>query len=149
MNKAFIKENDGADQGFCPRCGQAGIPVDEAPLATHLSPERRATLGRSVYWCDHPDCSVAYFDNFDAVVGVESLRGPVAPKDPAAPLCSCFGVTYDDVQQDALEGTLTRIRELYRRSQSVEAQCGRLAPSGRCCLPSVQKLYFQLRGGID
>lgn len=148
MNKAFIKENDGADQGFCPRCGQQGIPVEEAPLATHLPVEARKTLGRTVYWCDHPDCTVAYFDNFDASVPTLQLRGPVAPKDPAAPLCACFGLTYDDVQEDVADGDPARIRELHQRSKSDEARCFETSPSGRCCLPAVQKLYFQLRGGI-
>lgn len=148
MNKAFIKENDGADQGFCPRCGQAGIPVGEAPLATHVAPEVRRSLGQTVYWCDHPDCPVAYFDNFDASVGIDALVRPVAPKSPTAPLCACFGLTYGDVQQDVTDGVPTRVRELYRRSQSPEARCGELAPSGQCCLTRVQKLYFQLRGGM-
>lgn len=147
MNKAFIKENDGADQGFCPRCGQQGIPVEEAPLATYLTPEVRKTLGRSVYWCDHPDCTVAYFDNFDATVPTTALAHPVAPKDPTAPLCCCFGLTYDDVQQDVAEGFPARIRELNQRSKSDAARCFEKAPSGRCCMPAVQKLYFQLRGG--
>jgi hypothetical protein len=147
VNKAFIKENDGADQGFCPRCGQQGVPVEEAPLTTYLTPEARKILGRSAYWCDHPDCTVAYFDNFDAAVSTTELKHPVAPKDPTAPLCACFGLTYDDVRQDVDDGFPSRIRALHQRSNTDEARCRENAPSGRCCLTAVQKLYFQLRGG--
>jgi hypothetical protein len=147
MNKAFTKEDDGQDAGYCPSCGQFGVPVGEPTIQAHVPPEHRRRLGKTVYWCDHPDCPVAYFDNFDARVDVPMLDRKVYPKAPDAPLCPCFALTYDDIAADVEEGVPTRIRELYRRSQTGEAHCITAAPGGRCCLPAVQKLYFQLRGG--
>ena len=66
-------------------------------------------------------------------------------KNPAAPLCACFGLTYDDVAEDVGEGTPARIRELLAKSKSPEARCVAIAVDGRCCMPVVQELYMRLK----
>lgn len=147
MNKAFVREPDTTDV-LCPRCGAAGQSVLRAAFEAHASPEVRRPLAASVYFCQTPTCPVAYFDAFEAVVLADALVRPVQPKDPAAPLCSCFGLTTDDVEADVAEGTPTRIRALLAKSKTPEARCEELSPTGHSCIPDVQKCYFKLRGGV-
>lgn len=145
MNKAFVREvEDDGDR--CPRCGSAGHEVFAATLAAHLPEQERARIGEPSYFCPHPTCSVAYFDRFERTVAVSGLLRPVYPKDPQAPICPCFGLTCDDIEADAREGSVARLRQHRQRAESPEAHCGAAAPDGRSCLPAVQRHYFRSRG---
>jgi hypothetical protein len=79
---------------------------------------------------------------------MEELLAPVYPYDPDAPICACFGLTYDDVDADVREGTPTRIRALLAKSKSDAARCETLAANGRCCISAVQELYMRLRAQV-
>ena len=146
MNKAFVREPE-TTEVMCPRCGAAGTDALRAAFETHVPADVRRPLAASTYFCPTPTCPVAYFDAFEAVVPVEALTKAVYPKDPAAPLCPCFGLTMDDVEADVAEGTPTRIRALFAQAKSPEARCDELSPTGRSCIPDVQRCYFKLRGG--
>jgi len=146
MNKAFVREPDATDV-FCPRCGTAGVSALRVAFETHVPAEARRAMAASSYFCPTPTCPVAYFDAFEAVVSVDSLVRPVYPKDQAAPLCACFGLTLDDVEADVAAGTPHRIRELLAKSKTPAARCDELSPTGRSCIPDVQRCYFKLRGG--
>src|SRR5688572_11046500 len=122
MNKAFIREPDATDV-LCPRCGAAGIEVPRATIGQHVPPAALSKLAATAFFCQTPTCSVAYFDALEAQVGEDQLRAPVYPKDSAAPLCPCFGLTREDVEADVAEGTPRRIRELLAKSKSPEARC--------------------------
>jgi hypothetical protein len=148
MNKAFVREPE-TTEVLCPRCGAAGIDTLRAAFEMHVPADARRPLAASTYFCPTPTCSVAYFDAFEAVVPVEALTTAVYPKDPAAPLCPCFGLTMEDVEADVAEGTPTRIRALLAKAKSPEARCDELSPTGRSCIPDVQKCYFKLRGGAS
>src|SRR5438132_9218544 len=102
MNKAFVRESDSTDV-LCPRCGAAGISALRAAFDAHVPPEARRPLAASTYFCPTPTCPVAYFDAFEATITTDSLMRPVYPKDSTAPLCSCFGLTIEDVEADAAE----------------------------------------------
>lgn len=145
MNKAFIREPDFDGRAFCPRCGSLGLPVEHGPLDANIRHESRNKLGDAAWYCNFPRCDVAYFNLFDAVVQVDELRTPVYPYELDAPLCACFGLTYDDVEADVREGSPRRLRELLARSKSPEARCESIAPDGRCCMTVVQELYMRLR----
>jgi hypothetical protein len=145
MNKAFIKEPEFDGRAFCPRCGTLGAPVEYAAIDEHVRPESRGKLGDSGWFCGFPRCEVAYFNLFDAVVTIDELRRTVYPKDLDAPICACFGLTYDDVAADVRDGTPHRIRELLAKSKTSAAQCERLAADGRSCIGAVQELYMKLR----
>jgi Zinc binding domain len=147
MNKAFVREPDSTDV-LCPRCGAAGTNALRVAFEAHTPAEARRPLAASVYFCPTPNCPVAYFDAFEATVLTEALVRPVYPKDPTAPLCSCFGLTLDDVEADVAEGTPTRIRALLAKSKSPDAHCEELSPTGRSCIADVQRCYFKLRGGV-
>jgi hypothetical protein len=145
MNKAFVREPDITDV-LCPRCGASGVATVRAAFESHVPPEIRRPLAASTYFCPTPTCPVAYFDAFEATVAVDALTRPVYPKDPVAPLCSCFGLTLDDVEADIAEGTPKRIRELLAKSKTPAARCDELSPTGHSCIPDVQRCYFKLRG---
>jgi hypothetical protein len=145
MNKAFVKEPEFDGRAYCPRCGTLGSPVGHGPLDTHIRAESRNKLGDSGWFCSYTHCDVAYFNLFEAVVTTDELTAPVYPHDFDAPICACFGLTYDDVEADVREGTPTRIRELLAKSKSAEARCEAIAADGRCCMGAVQELYMRLR----
>ncbi len=146
MNKAFVREPDSDGRLYCPRCGALGIAVGSGPLDRFLRPEARAKLQDAAWFCGFPRCEVVYFNQFDTVVTIEDLSAPVYPKDLDAPLCACFGFTYDDVEADIRDGQPSRIRALLAKSQSPAARCQELAADGRCCMATVQELYMRLRG---
>jgi hypothetical protein len=145
MNKAFVREPEDDGRAYCPRCRSLGIAVEAGPLDSHIRPKFRAKVSDYAWYCNYQHCDVAYFNQFEAVVAVEELNAPVYPKDLDAPICACFGFTYDEVAADAQEDTPIRIRELLAKSKSPEANCRTLAADGRCCMTAVQALYMKLR----
>jgi hypothetical protein len=145
MNKAFVREEEFDTNSQCPRCGTAGVVVFTGPLDTHLRDDARTAMGDTAYFCNLPRCEVAYFSRSGVVVTTDQLTVPVYPKDYSAPLCACFGLSYEDVEADIQDGQPTRIRALLAKSKSPEARCGTLAPDGKCCMPVVQELYLRLR----
>jgi hypothetical protein len=145
MNKAFVREPEDDGRAYCPRCKSLGRPVDSGPLDTHIRPESRSKLPDEAWFCAFPRCEVAYFNLYGAVVLMDELKAPVYPYDVNAPICACFGLTYDDVEADVREGKPTRVRELLAKSKSTGANCHLLAADGDCCIGEVQSLYMQLR----
>ena len=145
MNKAFVREPEDDGRAYCPRCRSLGTAVESGPLDTHIRPESRAAMHDAAWFCSFPRCVVAYFNQFDAIVTVDELKGTIYPKDLNAPICPCFGFTYDDVVADVDDTQPTRIRELLAKSKTPEARCRTLAPDGRCCMTAVQELYMRLR----
>jgi hypothetical protein len=145
MNKAFVKEQDNTE-GRCPRCGSPGTVVYQQTLQAHLSPEHLEHLTDSAFFCGQPRCPVVYFDLFDRVVEEPGVNVPVYPKNPAAPLCYCFGLTREDVEQDIREGVVTRTRACVERAKSAAAHCGAASPSGQPCVAEVQRYYMKHRG---
>jgi len=147
MNKAFVRESDSTEV-LCPRCGAAGVETPRVTVEAHVPAEKRRSLAATAFFCPTPSCPVAYFDAFEATVPASELLKPVHPKSAAAPLCGCFGLTQDDVQADVEEGVPRRIRELLAKSKSPAAHCETASPTGRCCLPEVQRAYFKLRENL-
>lgn len=147
MNKAFVRESDSTEVR-CPRCGAIGEEALRAAVESLTTAESRRSLAATAFFCPTPVCEVAYFDAMEATVMVASLVRPIYPKDPDAPLCPCFGLRYEDVVEEASQSVPVKIRELNRRSKTDEARCHELSPTGHCCLPEVQRLYFKLRGGV-
>ena len=144
MNKAFVREIDNTE-GRCPRCGSPGTVVYQSTLQSHLSAATLKNLTDSAFFCGQPRCPVVYFDLFDRVVEESEVAVPVYPKNPAAPLCYCFGLTRDDVDQDIREGVVTRTRQCVDRAKSAEARCSTASPSGQPCTAEVQRYYMQNR----
>ena len=142
MNKAFVRDSDDTEIR-CPLCGAAGVSVPEAALARYVDPEIRQRLGNTVYFCDTPTCEAVYFDAVEDFIKAGELLQLVYPKDPDAPMCACFGLTRDDIEQDLAEGQPRRVREVVEKSKTDAAQCGHFAASGRTCVGEVQKYYLR------
>jgi bacterioferritin-associated ferredoxin len=145
MNKAFVKEPELGD-GRCPRCNAPGLPVGPETLREFVPAELLSQITESAYFCPFERCDVAYFDLFERTIEQARLIRPVYPKDPAAPICGCFGLTESDIREDIDEGSVTRVRSIIDRSKTPAAQCVKLSPTGRCCVPEVQRCYMRLRG---
>jgi Zinc binding domain len=145
MNKAFLREPDQRAE-YCPRCGTQGEPVGAETLRAHLSDEQRAGVAEPANFCPSPQCEVAYFDGFERAVLATALAVPVYPKDPDAPICACFGLTREDIEQDVREGSVARVKAILQKAQSPDARCTTLAANGRSCVAYVQRYYMQCRG---
>ena len=141
----MLIRSDGLGDARCPRCGAAGVEVFRETLAAHVPAARLSDLSATAFFCPDAHCTIAYFDLFERFIAADELLHPVYPKDAEAPMCPCFGLTRDDVEADALEATPTRLRALSVRSKGPEAQCAVRSPSGRCCMPEVQRYYMKLR----
>lgn len=141
MNKAFVREPDFDGRVYCPQCRSLGVPVSRETLDHHLQKTVRSQLGDTAWFCEFARCDVGYFDQFERSVQASKLQTAVYPKDPDAAVCACFGFTLDDIEEDVLNGTPTRIRELLARSKTPDAHCQTLAADGRCCMREVQRLY--------
>lgn len=145
MNKAFVKEPDPTSGGRCPRCGSAGQSVGPATLDAHLSADALRNLSEVAYFCPFPRCEVAYFDAFERVALIDALTKPVYPKSPDAPICGCFGLTIDDIEQDVQEGTPSRCRELLAKAKGPEARCSVMSANGQSCVGDVQRYFMKYR----
>jgi hypothetical protein len=144
MNKAFVREPD-STADYCPRCGSKGQPVHAETIQAYLSADRNATLSDPANFCPSPQCNVAYFDTFERVIMTDELVRPIYPKDPDAPICACFGLTREDIEQDVREGVVTRVKAILQKANSPEARCAQMAANGQSCVAYVQKYYMQYR----
>ncbi len=148
MNKAFVRDPDGNVE-YCPRCGAQGQPVGAETLTHHLPGDLIRKVADTANFCPSPRCAVVYFDGFERVVLTADLPKPVYPKDPAAPICACFGLTREDIEEDVREGVVTRTKAILEKAKSPDARCKALAANGQSCAAYVQKYYMQCRGGKE
>lgn len=147
MNKAFMREADG-ELDRCPGCGARGVSVGAETLDSQLADSLRGRMGTSAYFCRQERCEIVYFDEFERRLRTTDFDRGIYPKDPQAPICTCFGLCESDVADDVSDGTVRRIREVVDRSKTDAARCRFTAPSGECCVTEVQRVYFRLRGQI-
>jgi hypothetical protein len=116
-------------------------------LKSYLTDEQRHRLAEPVNFCPSPKCRVAYFDGLERVVMVSDLARPVYPKDPTAPICACFGLTRQDIEQDVQEGVVARTKAVLEKAKSSQARCAQMAANGKPCVAFVQKYYMECRNG--
>jgi hypothetical protein len=60
-------------------------------------------------------------------------------------LCSCHGLTVDDVDADLVEGMPTRVRAVVQQAGRPDAACATTSADGRPCVARVQKHYLRRR----
>ena len=145
MSKAFTRDPE-APEPRCPLpagCGSAGIPVSRKTLLAQLPESLARAFSESAYYCPNPRCNVAYFDAWGTQAPAAALRRTSYPKSPAAPLCSCFGVTAEQIREDAEAGRKDRIRELVARAASDEARCETEAPCGASCVVEARRIFLK------
>ena len=144
MSRAFVREPE-SSADYCPRCGSKGESVGRETIQAHLPEGKPAPLADPANFCPSPRCDVVYFDAFEQILTTGDLNGPVYPKDPDAPICPCFGLTRQDVEQDVREGVVTRVKAILEKAKSPEARCLHKAVNGQPCTAFVQKCYMQCR----
>ncbi len=142
MNKAFIREPDNTAY-YCPRCESKGEPVGGETLGSFLTDQQRQAIADPANFCPSPKCKVVYFDSFERTVLAGDIQRPVYPKDPAAPICGCFGLTGEDIEQDVREGVTARVKGILEKAKLPAAQCRKMAANGKPCIAYVQKYYMR------
>lgn len=142
MNKAFVREPDNTAE-FCPRCGSKGEPVGAETLKSFLTDEQRRMISEPANFCPSPRCEAVYFDSFERAVLAADIQRPVYPKDPTAPICGCFGLTREDIEQDVQDGVKSRVKAVIQKAKSSAARCRQMAANGQPCIAYVQKCYIQ------
>jgi hypothetical protein len=148
MNKAFIREPDEVPSR-CPACETTGQPVGPETLNAQLSSEVRRSLAESAYFCPDNLCDVVYFDDYSAVVTRTDFNRLIPTKDAEAPICSCFGIRREDVEQDIAEGQVTRTKEALQKAQSSDARCTTKAPNGRSCIQELQGYFLKHKQRVE
>ena len=144
MNKAFVREPE-QTADYCPRCGSTGEAVGVAALKSYLTEDQRRRLAEPVNFCPTTKCQVVYFDGLERVVMASELARPIYPKDPTAPICACFGLTRQEIEQDVQEGVVTRTRAALEKAKSPAARCAEMAANGKPCIAYLQKYYIECR----
>ena len=145
MNKAFVREPEDTGQAYCPRCSSLGIPVTETTLEAQLTTVAASELASTAWFCPFPNCEVAYFDLFERVALQDALQRPAYPKDPAAPICPCFGFTTEEIEKDLEEGGVRRTKAHVERAKQSH-DCLTKSPTGQSCIAEVQRYYMKRRG---
>jgi Zinc binding domain len=146
MNKAFVRDPDVHDP-ICPQCGSLGEAVEwetiQAMVRTEVLAGAAPLTHSDPYYCPHGPCSVIYFDAMERRILRDALKQPAYPKDSSAPICPCFGLTLDDIQQDLTEGAPTRTRAAVKRAATDEADCLHRTLHGKSCVAEVQRYYLR------
>ena len=144
MNKAFMREPDQA-VSRCPGCESIGQPVGPQTLNAQLDPVARKSLAESAFFCAEGQCDVVYFDDFSGTVTRKEFSRPIPIKDVDAPICSCFGFTRSEIEDDIADGGVARTKAAVLKSQSDQARCSTLAPNGRTCVSEIQGYFMRCK----
>lgn len=125
------------NKGRCPVNGLEYSEVSVRTIAHHIKePWAWAPSVKHYYFCDAPDCDVAYFGDDDSVVLKSRLRTRIGVKERTEHdlLCYCFGVSRADFEHDPAT------REFVIAQTEIGAcSCETSNPSGRCCLKDFPK----------
>jgi len=131
----------------CPANGKQCAAVQLRTIAHHLNKPWLKTLkSQAYYFCDDPACDVVYFGQDGSVIKTGELRTRVGQKEttPERTLCYCFGVTYQDAEQDpAIRDFVTT------QTKQAACSCDTRNPSGRCCLKDFPLPHRQRTGEHD
>jgi hypothetical protein len=119
------------------------MPVGRKTLLAQLPENLARAFSESAYYCPNPRCNVAYFDAWGAQAPASVLRRTSYPKTPEAPLCSCFGITAEQILDEAKAGRKDLIRDLVARAASKDARCETEAPSGTSCVVEARRIFLK------
>lgn len=129
----------------CPDSREPGLAVGICTVHALSHLPVRPGPGEGEWWlCETPDCPVVYFDSSSGRTLLTShVRCRVATKvaDGPKPVCYCFSFTDADVVTDLQKHGRSRVKEYIReRVRDRSCECEIRNPSGRCCLPSLQRV---------
>jgi len=145
MSRAFIKEPEtsGPSCPSPPGCGGTGVPVSRITLQARLHPDAAARFAADGYFCPDPACEVAYFDAGHECALRSEMLAPAWPKQPGAPLCACFGVAREALEDFGRRGDKAAMRDFLQRTVSAEARCESRAADGRCCATEARRVFLR------
>jgi hypothetical protein len=152
MSRAFVRdpETPGPTCPSPPGCGGIGVPVSTTTLRARLRPEAAARFEEEAFFCPDPACEVAYFDGRLAWAARSELLEPAYPKQEGAPLCACFGVSREAIEELGRRGDKAAMREFLERTTSPAARCATRAADGRSCATEARRVFLRaLAGGPD
>ncbi len=145
MSRAFIKEPE--TTGPCcpspPGCGGTGVTVSRVTLQARLGPAAAARFGDEAWFCPDPACAVAYFDARRERAMCGELLAPAWPKHAGAPLCACFGVSRQALEDFARRGDKAGMRAFLERAASAVAHCSTSAADGRSCATEARRVFLR------
>jgi Zinc binding domain len=124
-------------KAVCPANGLAYPLVSAQTIKHHLAaPWQWVEQDQGYYFCEDPNCEVAYFSQDGQTISKHALRIPVGIKEtsPEALICFCFGVSKMQAQTDpAIKN--------YVMAQTKQGVCACTSrnPAGRCCLKDFPK----------
>lgn len=114
----------------CPVCGNTCREVSTTTILHHIKePWNWKTTDQGYYFCNTPNCDVAYCGEDNSVIGKSELRTKIGLKENSteALICYCFGVT----SAEANAGTRAFVTQ---KTKERLCACEIRNPSGRCCL---------------
>lgn len=121
----------------CPGHGGECAEVSLRTILHHLASAWawRASATR-YYFCDDPECAVAYFGDDASTIEKSRLRTRVGVKEKTDDdlLCYCFGVSRGDFRNDPATRDF-----VVAQTQAGLCSCASSNPSGRCCLKDFPK----------
>lgn len=116
----------------CPVNGVECSEVSARTIAHHVKESWRwVPSARHYYFCDDPECEVAYFGDDGSLVPKSRLRTRIGIKERTGDdlLCYCFGVSRADSERNpAIRGFVLK------QTKAGLCSCETSNPSGRCCL---------------
>lgn len=136
----------------CPACAHRGVAVGTWTVRalTHAPAPTRDVPDGEWWLCETPDCPVVYFDAHSGITRWTSdVLCRVATKVPVGPrpVCYCFSFTDAEVISDVVEHGRSTIKDYIRGQVRAGAcECEIRNPSGRCCLPAVQRALKRAGG---
>lgn len=121
----------------CPGHGGECAAVAVRTIVHHLaSAWTWRPTANHYFFCDDPDCAIAYFGDDGSTIEKSRLRTRLGVKDKSADslLCYCFGVSRGDVQSDPACRDF-----VVAQTRAGLCSCATSNPSGRCCLKDFPK----------
>ncbi len=145
MSRAFVKEAEttGPRCPSPPGCGGEGAPVPHATLQARLGPVAAARFTGEALFCPDPACEVAYFDGRGERALRTEMLEPTYPKSPGAPLCACFGVSRESIEDFARRGDKAAMRAFLERAASDPARCEERAADGGSCATEARRVFLR------
>lgn len=116
----------------CPANGLEYSEVSVRTIAHHIKRSWDWTpTAKHYYFCDDPECEVAYFGDDNSVVLKSQLRTRIGVKEQSGDdmLCYCFGVSRADSERNPGIKDFVTVQ-----TKAGLCSCETSNPSGRCCL---------------
>ena len=135
----------------CPACGEEGRSVKEITLRSLVEESTTRELDTLVdfFFCACKSCDVAYFAADGRTVDKQrvTVRIGVKENESPRPLCFCFDVTAEDIEDEVKRDGATTIPDMItERCREGLDRCPETNPRGSCCLGDVRR-FAKAAGG--